>query len=71
MNEKKKPISKYMPFYPSFRKAIDSLHDDKKRLEAYDALTDLGLYEIKSSSTYERDLLLFLLTFITARRNNE
>lgn len=40
----REPIVNHMTFYPSFREAIDALPDDRERLEAYDMLTDYGIY---------------------------
>ena len=43
----REPIVSYMPFFPSLREAIDDLDTDEQKLEAYNMLTDYGLYGIE------------------------
>lgn len=59
----KKAIVSYMPFFPSLREGIDRLKTDGERLEAYDMLTDYGLYGIEpdEESTPENLMLIFTL----------
>lgn len=59
----REPIVSYMPFFPSLREGIDRLKTDGERLEAYDMLTDYGLYGIKpdEESTPENLMLIFTL----------
>ena len=59
----REPIVSYMPFFPSLREGIDRLKTDGERLEAYDMLTDYGLYGIEpdEESTPENLMLIFIL----------